>query len=156
MSFFNEENQKRAENIFSQYPDKRSCALPLLHLAQSQEGYLSNETIKKVAQMCEIEPSEMMDTASFYTMFFRKQMGKYRIQVCQTLSCSLVGADKIVDHFAKKLKIQPGETTSDGKFSLLKVECLGACGTGPVIQLNDDYIEGKTIEELDSIVEDLK
>ena len=89
-------------------------------------------------------------------MFYLCLQGKYKLQVCQTLSCSLNGADNIVDHISKKYKIKPGETSTDGKFTLMKVECLGSCGTAPVVQINNDYHEGLTIPELDELLENVQ
>lgn len=156
MSFaFTADRQKRFNSLIKQYPDKRSVVLPALHLAQEQEGYLTTETIETLAQMLDVAPASLMDTVSFYTMFHTKPRGKYLIQVCQTLPCSLAGSDEIVDHLSRKYQIKVGETTSDGKFTLVKVECLGSCGTAPVVQINDDYYEKVTLEKLDRIMEKL-
>ncbi len=144
------------ENIVSQYPDKRSAVLPLLHLAQSQEGYITVAAIETIAQIVGVTPAEIADTVSFYTMLYTKPQGKHIVQVCQTLSCSLNGADDLVDHVCDKYKINPGETTEDGMFSLLKVECLGSCGTAPVVQINNDYHEELSIESLDELLDSLK
>jgi NADH-quinone oxidoreductase E subunit len=127
-----------------------------LHLAQEQEGYLSGETIAALARLLGIVPAELMDTVSFYTMFHTKPRGKYLLQVCQTLSCSLAGADQLVDHLNEKYKIKAGETTPDGKFTLLKVECLGSCGTAPVLQINDDYYERLSLPKVDRILGKLR
>ena len=97
-----------------------------------------------------------MDCVSFYTMLYTKPQGQYKIQICQTLSCSLNGADGLVDHCASKLNINPGETSKNKKFSLFKVECLGSCGTAPVIQINNDYHEGLSRENFDKLLESLK
>ncbi|UCD37424.1 MAG: NADH-quinone oxidoreductase subunit NuoE [Fidelibacterota bacterium] len=156
MSFsFKTEHQKHLKALLKKYPDKRSVALPALHLAQEQEGYLSTEIIESLAEMLDITPASLMDTVSFYTMFHTKPRGKYLLQVCQTLSCSLAGADQIVDHLAHKYRIKVGETTEDGRFTLLKVECLGSCGTAPVVQINDDYYERVTKDKLKRILDKL-
>jgi NADH-quinone oxidoreductase subunit E len=152
---FTADRQKRFDDLVAKYPDKRSVALPALHLAQEQEGYLSLETIETLAKMLNITPASLMDTVSFYTMFRTRPQGKYLLQVCQTLSCSLAGADKIVSHLANKYRLKVGETTEDGKFTLLKVECLGSCGTAPVVQINDDYYEKMTPDKLDRILSKL-
>ncbi len=146
---------KRVEKILSQYPDKRSATLPLLHLAQSQEGHIAYGAIAAIAEIIEAQPAEIMDTVSFYTMFYTKPQGKYILQVCQTLSCSLNGADELADHVSGKYGIAPGETTSDKKFTLRKVECLGSCGTAPVVQVNTDYHEGVSLEKFDQLLESL-
>ena len=157
MSFaFTPERKERFQTLLERYPDKRSAALPALHLAQEQEGYLSGETVVALARLLGIVPAELMDTVSFYTMFHTKPRGKYLLQVCQTLSCSLAGADQLVDHLREKYKIKVGETTPDGKFTLLKVECLGSCGTAPVLQINDDYYERLSLPKVDRILGKLR
>ncbi|MAG20936.1 MAG: NAD(P)H-dependent oxidoreductase subunit E [Candidatus Marinimicrobia bacterium] len=148
-------NPELVENILSQYPDKRSATLPLLHLAQSQEGYVTQGAIDAIAEIVEAHPGEIMDTVSFYTTLYTKSQGKYVLQVCQTLSCSLNGADELVDHVCGKYGIAVGETTADEKFTLMKVECLGSCGTAPVVQINTDYYEGLSLEDFDQLLETL-
>ena len=148
-------NYKEVEKILAQYPDKRSTTLPLLHLAQSQEGYINSAVISTIAEITETHPAEVRDCVSFYTMFYTEPKGRHLIQVCQTLSCSLNGADNYVDFISKKYNIIPGETTPDGKFTLIKVECLGSCGTAPVIQINDEYHEGLTKKQLEEILNNL-
>jgi len=153
---FAQETLRELNDILKRYPTKRAATLPALHLAQRDFGYISQETIEYIAQLLELTPAEVTDTVTFYTMFYRKPMGKYVVQVCHTLSCSLLGASHIVEYISKKLGIKPGETTEDGKFSLIKVECLGACGTAPVMRINDDYYENLTEEKIDKIFSDLK
>ena len=156
MSFaFAEERGKRFSELLRRYPDKRSVALPALHLAQEQEGYLSLETIRGIAQLLDVAPASLMDTVSFYSMFYTRPQGKYRLQVCQTLSCSLAGADELVDHLSRLYQIKSGETGADGRFTLQKVECLGSCGTAPVVQVNDDYYEKMTVDKLNRILDKL-
>ncbi len=157
MSFaFTPGRKERFQALLKRYPDKRSAALPVLHLAQEQEGYLSSETIAALARLLGLVPAELLDTVSFYTMFHTNPRGKYLLQVCQTLSCSLAGADQLVDHLREKYKIKVGETTPDGKFTLLKVECLGSCGTAPVLQINDDYYERLSLPKVDRILGKLR
>ena len=149
-------NPDKVDRIFSQYPDKKSATLSLLHLAQAQEGYISGSVIDTIADLVECHPAIVMDCVSFYSMFFTKPQGRHKIQVCQTLSCSVNGADALVDHVTNKFSIKPGETTEDKKFSLFKVECLGSCGTAPVVQINNDYHEGLSKERFDELLENLK
>ena len=130
--------------------------MPLLHLAQSQKGYIPTGAINAIAELVDCHPAIVMDCVSFYTMFFTKPQGRHKIQVCQTLSCSVNGADALVDHVTNKFSIKPGETTEDKKFSLFKVECLGSCGTAPVVQINNDYHEGLSKERFDELLENLK
>lgn len=147
---------KELDKMKQEYPDSRSVSIPALHLAQKEFGYISEEVCLLLAEYLDISPGEVLNTASFYTMFNKKPVGKYLIQVCSTLSCTLKGSQEIVEHIKKKLDIDVGETTRDGKFTLVKVECLGSCGTAPVIQINDDYYENLTIEKVDEILDNLK
>lgn len=146
---------RKYKALLKQYPDKRSLALPLLHMAQEQEGFLSGDTIKGVAELLDIPPGRMMETVTFYSMFYLKPRGKYLLQVCQTLSCSLAGADQMVDHVAAKYNLKVGETSADGRFTLAKVECLGSCGTAPVVQINDDYYEKMVGDKIDRVLDKL-
>ena len=148
-------NPDKVDRIFSQYPDKKSATLSLLHLAQAQEGYISGSVIDTIADLVECHPAIVMDCVSFYSMFFIKPQGRHKIQVCQTLSCSVNGADALVDHVTNKFSIKPGETTDDRRFTLMKVECLGSCGTAPVVQINNDYHEGLTNERFNELLESL-
>ncbi len=152
---FSQETLQELNEIIGHYPSKRAATLPALHLAQRDFGYVTDEALEYIGGLLELSPAEMHAVVSFYTMFYRKEMGKYVIQVCHTLSCSLLGASDIVSHIANKLGIKPGETTEDKKFSLLKVECLGACGTAPVMRINNDYYEDLTKEKIDGILDGL-
>lgn len=152
---FTQETLQEFHEILKRYPTKMAASLPALHIAQRDFGYITDETIEYVAGLLDLTPAELQNTVSFYTLFYRKEMGKYIIQVCHTLSCSLLGAATIVDHIKNKFGIGPGETTPDKKFSLVKVECLGSCGTAPVMRINDDYYENLTIQKIDEIIDDL-
>ena len=147
---------KELEKVKEEYPDSRSASIPALHLAQKEFGYISEEVCLLLAEYLDISPGEVLNVASFYTMFNKKPVGKYLIQVCSTISCALNGSQEILEHIKKRLDIDVGETTRDGKFTLVKVECLGSCGTAPVIQINDDYHENLTIEKVDGILDKLK
>ena len=146
-------DSEKVEKILSQYPDKKSATLPLLHLAQSEKAYISSSVINTVAHLVDCHPAVVMDCVSFYTMLYTKPQGRHIIQVCQTLSCSLNGADALVDHVTDKYGIKPGETTEDGRFTLMKVECLGSCGTAPVVQINKEYHEGLSQKLIDELLE---
>mgnify|MGYP006186895607 CR=1 FL=1 len=148
-------DRDKVENILSQYPDKKSATLPLLHLAQSEKGYISGTVINTVGGLVDCHPAVVMDCVSFYTMFYTKPHGRHIIQVCQTLSCSLNGADALVDCVENKYGIKPGETSEDDRFTLMKVECLGSCGTAPVVQINKDYHEGLSPKKFDDLLESL-
>ena len=146
-------NMEKVKKILSQYPDKQSATLPLLHLAQLENGYISSVVINTVADLVDCHPAVVMDCVSFYTMLYTKPQGRNIIQVCQTLSCSLNGADALVDQVTDKYGIKPGETTEDGRFTLMKVECLGSCGTAPVVQINKEYHEGLSQKLIDELLE---
>lgn len=153
---FNEENEKKFQELLKRYPDKASLSLPSLWMIQYQEGYISEDAMIFLAEKLDTTPMDIQSIASFYTMFNLKPVGKYHIQVCKTLSCMLNGSENIREHIEKKLGIKFGESTKDGKFTLSVVECLGSCGTAPVMQLNDDYIECLTIEKVNKILDELK
>jgi NADH-quinone oxidoreductase subunit E len=147
---------QQIQALMSKYPQKRSALIPSLQLAQKETGYLSGDTICEIARLFDLSPNEVSEVASFYTMLYKKPMGKYVIQVCTNISCLLCNAEDIVSHLTGKLGIQLGETTPDGKYTLLEVECLGSCGTSPVIQINEDYYEELTPEKVDRILDSLK
>jgi len=152
---FSEKARGEFEAIRKRFPDPRMWILPTMKLAQREFGYLSMPVMKMVARLLEVPVSHIRDVATFYTLLYTEPVGRHVVQVCQTLSCSLRGADAIVDHMKKRFAIGVGETTADGKLTLQKVECLGACGTAPVVQINDDYYENLTLEEFDRILDGL-
>ena len=147
---------EKIQTLMRKYPRKRSALIPSLQLAQKEAGYLSSETITEVARLFELTPNEVNEVVSFYTMFYKKPMGKYVIQVCTNISCLLCNAEDIVAHLTQRLGIRVGETSPDKKFTLLEVECLGSCGTSPVVQINEDYYEDLTTEKLDRILDSLQ
>jgi NADH-quinone oxidoreductase subunit E len=151
-----EKHKAEIEEILSRYPVKRSALLPLLYLAQREAGYISEEAMKEIAGLLRLTPPQVYETATFYTMLNLKPVGKFHLQVCKSLMCALVGSDTLIGWLEKKLGIKAGETSKDGLFTLSKVECLGACGTGPMMQINDDYYERLTEEKVDRILADLK
>lgn len=152
---FNEANQKKFEELLTRYPEKRAAMLPTLWLAQEQFGWLSPDVMAYVGEVLEVPPSKVYEVATFYTMFHREPVGKYHFQVCRTLSCQLCGAESVTSHLEKRLGIKLGETSEDGRFTLSEVECLGSCGTAPMLQLNDDYHEELTEEKLDQLIDSL-
>ena len=156
---FSEEAQQKVKDILSQYPaDKsKSALLPLLHLAQAEfGGWLSAPTMDYVASILTIKPIEVYEVATFYSMYNLKPVGKYMFEVCQTGPCMLRGSDDIIAYINEKLGIKPGETTADGMFTLKTVECLGACGYAPMMQLGKHYKEHLTKQKIDEIIEDCK
>jgi NADH-quinone oxidoreductase subunit F len=145
-------NKARFDEILTRYPLKRSALLPTLHLVQEQEGWISREAIEYVGGLLDLSPAQVHDTASFYTMFRLKPEGKTLIEVCTTLSCALRGAGELLEHTCRKLGIQPGETTADGKFTVKGVECLAACGGAPAVQVNGEWLEHATAADLDRVI----
>ena len=147
---------KEIEDILARYPVKRSALIPLLYVAQRDKGYVTEEAMTEIAGLLKLTPPQVYETITFYTMFNLKPVGKFHIQVCKSLMCALVGSDTIIGWIKTKLGIGPGETTTDGLFTLSAVECLASCGTAPMMQINDDYYERLTEEKLDRILADLK
>jgi len=147
--------KKEIDDILKRYPDENSAIMPILFIIQDEKGFISLEDQLSVAKFLGIPPMKVRGVVEFYTMFRGEKCGRYLIQVCHTLSCALRGAHTIVDVIRKKLKIDVGETTKDGKFTLVKVECLGSCGTAPMMQINDDYYENLTEEKVEEILDSL-
>jgi NADH-quinone oxidoreductase E subunit len=137
------------------YPDPKSALLPALEIAQQEHGWLSEEVLREVGEAMDLPPTEVASVASFYTMLYMQPMGEHVIQVCTNLSCSLLGAEHLVDYISRKLGIEVGDTTPDGKFTLLTVECLGSCGTAPMMQIDETYYENLTEEKIDRILAEL-
>ena len=146
----------RITQLKERYPQSKSALLPVLHLAQREhDGWLSEEVMAEVAEVMALPSAEVRSVVSFYTLFNRQPVGRYLVQVCTNISCSLLGAEHIVNHLERKLGIGVGETTPDGLFTLLEVECLGSCGTAPMMQVNDTYYENLTVERVDQILSEL-
>jgi NADH-quinone oxidoreductase E subunit len=153
---FSPSAQAQFETIVGRYPVRRAAIMPTLWLAQEEFGYLSLEVMEYVAGLLELSPAFVASVASFYTMYYKKPMGRHHVQVCRNLSCELLGAGRITDCLRKRLGIGVGETTADGKFSLSEVECLASCGTAPMMQVNDDYLENLTPERTLEIIDRLE
>lgn len=156
---FNEEKLAKVAEIISRYPDgkQKSALLPVLHLAQETfGGWLDVPVMDYVATLLHIEPIEVYEVASFYSMYNLSPVGKYMFEVCQTGPCMLNGSDNIIDYIKQKLNIGVGETTADGMFTLKTVECLGACGYAPMMQLGKHYREHLTKEKVDAIIEECR
>jgi NADH-quinone oxidoreductase subunit E len=150
--------QDKIDHWVSKYPSdqKRSAVLPVLLLVQEyHQGWLTDDLMRVVAEYLDMPQIAVHEVASFYSMFELKPVGKYKISVCTNISCMLSGCDKIVRHLKQKLNIQFGETTQDKKFTLKEVECLGACGNAPVMQIGHQYYENLTPEKTDKILDEL-
>ncbi len=139
----------------ARYPTTEAALLPVLRVAEKEFGGLGPAAIERVARELSLSPAHVLGVFTFYTHFRREGEGKYVVQVCATISCALRGCREIVHYLEDRLGIGPGQTTPDGRFTLKKVECLGSCGTAPVVQLNDDYLENLTVEKLAEILEAL-
>jgi len=151
--------RKGIEKLLTRYPEeeKRSALLPALHIVQNEnQGYLTEDLMKDVADLLEITPLQVYEVATFYTMYNLKPVGKYHIQVCRTLPCALMGAEKLVSYLEVKLGIHRGETTPDNLFTLSEVECLASCGTAPMMQINHSYYENLNKNKVDKILNDLR
>jgi NADH-quinone oxidoreductase subunit E len=156
---FNEQKLKEVEQIIQRYPQgkQKSALLPVLHIAQDEfGGWLSTETMDYVATLLQLEPIEVYEVATFYSMYNLKPVGRYMFEVCQTGPCMLNGSDDIIKYIHDKLGIKPGETTADGMFTLKTVECLGACGYAPMMQLGKNYREHLTKQKVDAIIEECR
>ncbi|WP_462219937.1 NADH-quinone oxidoreductase subunit NuoE family protein [Ferruginibacter sp.] len=156
---FSSEKLNKVSEIISRYPEgkQKSALLPVLHLAQEEfGGWLDVPVMDYVATLLNIEPIEVYEVASFYSMYNLKPVGKYMFEVCQTGPCMVNGSDTIIDYIKQKLNIAVGETTTDGMFTLKTVECLGACGYAPMMQLGKNYREHLTKEKVDAIIEECR
>ncbi|MBS1601495.1 MAG: NADH-quinone oxidoreductase subunit NuoE [Bacteroidetes bacterium] len=156
---FSDEKLKKVDEIIARYPEgkSKSAIIPILHLAQEEfGGWLSPETMDYVATILKIEPIEVYEVATFYSMYNLKPVGRYMFEVCQTGPCMISGSDNIIDYIKKKLGINVGETTPDGLFTLKTVECLGACGYAPMMQLGKHFREHLTPEKVDQIIEECR
>ncbi len=155
MFAFSKDNEVKIETILKKYPTKQSALLPLLTLTQRQERYVSPEAMKEIARRLDVSPGYVQSVASFYTMYSFKPVGRYVILFCINISCQLNGCDALLAHTAKKLNIQPGETTADQKFTLKREECLAACAGAPMMRINDTFYENLTEKRIDEILDSL-
>jgi len=156
---FSSDKLNKVKEIIARYPEgkQKSALIPLLHLAQEEfGGWLDVPVMDYVAELLQLQPIEVYEVATFYTMFNMKPVGKYVLEVCQTGPCMLRGSDEIIDHIKNKLGIEAGETTPDGLFTLKPAECLGACGYAPMMQLGKFYKENLTKEKVDVILDELR
>jgi NADH-quinone oxidoreductase subunit E len=152
---FAEEAMKRFEYIISRYPTREAALLPTLHLAQELWGWISPEVVHYVGNLLDLSPATVFGVVSFYDMYDQKPVGKYRLRVCTNLSCMVSNAYDIYEHLCDRLHVAPHETTKDGLYTVLEVECLGSCGTAPVVQVNNDYHENMNVERMDALLEKL-
>jgi NADH-quinone oxidoreductase E subunit len=152
------ENRARFDEAVARYPPdrRRSAALPALYLAQQQQGYITANAIRHVAGLLGITRADVEDVVSFYTMFYRKPVGRFVLQVCRTLSCALNGAERVTEALTEKLGLRPGQTDADATFTLVEVECLGACDRAPVVMVNDAWHECLSPEDAAKLIDALR
>lgn len=151
-----DKNLQKIEQLKKYYPTTQALVLPVLWMVQEEHGYISLDAMKYVAQLLDVPYSHIYGVVTFYTMFHSKPIGKHHIEVCTNVSCMLRGSKKIVHHLEQKLGIKMGETSSDRKWTLSEVECMGSCGTAPMFAIGEEYYENLTPEKVDKIVESLK
>lgn len=149
------ESVTRMKASAEKYPQVKSAILPALTIAYRQVGHLNDDIYDEIATVLNLPVVEIAEAASFYTMFPKKPVGKYLIQVCHNISCALLGAESLISYLSDKLEIQVGETTPDNLFSLVRVECLGSCATAPMVQINHDYYENLTRQKVDDLLKQL-
>jgi NADH-quinone oxidoreductase subunit E len=152
---FSEANENKLDKIITRYPVKRSAILPALFIAQEEHGYVTDDDVKYIADRLDMRVNEVEEVVTFYTMYSRKPIGKYKLQVCRTVSCWLRGAEEITERIQHKLGCGIGETTLDGKFTLMEVECLGYCDLAPCMQVNFEYHEKVTPDRVEEIISGL-
>lgn len=155
MSRLNDANEVLAKEIIGRYPKARSATIPLLHLAQQQDGYVTHEAIVHIAELVGATAAEVLGTCTFYEMFKMQPVGKYLINICTTLSCALMGAEELVEHAERRLGIKAGGTSADGLFTLERAECQAACTEAPCLQANYRYRYRVTPAQLDQLIDDL-
>lgn len=156
MARLNDDNVKLAREIIARYPRARSATIPLLHLAQQQDGHVTNDAMAHIAELVGATPAEVYGTASFYEMFKFEPVGRYLVNICGTMSCALMGADELIHHAEERLGVRVGGTTADGLFTLERAECQAACTEAPCLQVNYRYRFRVTPESFDALVTDLR
>ena len=148
--------ERRVDEIVARYPERQAAMLPVLWVVQREKGWIAGDAMEWVARKLECTPATVQSVVRFYTMLDDRPVGKYKLQVCRTLSCELMGARRIIDRLRERLGVEPGETTEDGLFTLQEVECLASCGTGPMLQCNFKFYENLTPERVDALLEELR
>jgi len=153
---FTSENEELASEIISRYPVKKSSLIPLCHLAQEQDGHLTDDAMEHIAELLDLTPAEVLSTASFYEMFKREPVGKYVINVCTSISCFLMGGDELLEHAEERLETKAGGRSADGLFFLEGYECIAACTEAPCLQVNYRYFHKITNSEFDQLIDDVR
>jgi NADH-quinone oxidoreductase subunit E len=156
MARLTEANEKVAREIFGRYPRPKSALIPLLHLAQEQDGWVSDDTMVHISELVGVTPAEVIGTCSFYEMFKREPVGRYLVNICTNISCQIMGGEELLEHAEETLGIKAGGTTPDGLFTLEDVECIAACTEAPCLQVNYRYRHKITNDQFDQLVDDLR
>jgi NADH-quinone oxidoreductase subunit E len=156
MARFTTDNAAVADDIIARYPVKKSALIPLLHLAQEQDGHVTDDAMRHIAELVDVTPAEVLGTCSFYEMFKREPVGDYVVNVCTNISCMLLGGEELLHHLEHRLGIKAGDTTTDGKFTLEDVECIAACTEAPCLQVNYRYFHRISNDEVDVLIDDLR
>jgi len=156
MARLNAENVALAHEVIARYPRRKSALIPLLHLAQEQDGYVSEEAMEHLAELIDVTPAEVLGTCSFYEMFKREPVGRYLVNICGTLSCQLLGAEDLIHHAEQSLDVKLGGTTADGLFTLEQAECQAACTEAPCLQVNYRHEYRVTTDDFDRLIGDLR
>lgn len=150
------EREREFADILSRYPNKMAATIPVLHLCQEQNGWISEDVVNFVAERLDVSTAHVKGVVTFYTLFNQKPVGRHTVWVCRTLSCALRGADDVLHHCEKKLGIHEGQTTNDGAITLRTAECLAACGQAPMMQVDKTFHENLTLKDVDRILDDLR
>jgi NADH-quinone oxidoreductase E subunit len=151
--YLTDEIKKRlADKFFPRYPNKRAVLLPALHEIQHVYNWIPLQALEEIAAFLEMSPAEVMDTATFYEEYWLRPKGEYLLQVCRSLSCEICDSRKLTEHLRQTLNVEEGETTADGRFTLVELECLGSCGTAPAMLINDVLHEDLTVERVDQLI----
>ena len=156
MSRFTAENAILAREIIARYPRPKSALIPLLHLAQEQDGFVADDAMEHIAELIGVTPAEVLGTCSFYEMFKREPVGEYLVNVCTNIACMLLGGEELLHHLEDRLGITSGSTTSDGRFTVEDVECIAACTEAPCLQVNYRYFYKVTPDQADALIDDLQ
>jgi NADH-quinone oxidoreductase E subunit len=151
-----EQAKQRMRTLAARYPVARSAVMPSLHIAQQEEGYITDEGLHAVAEALNLTIDDVESVATFYTMYYQKPQGKRVIKVCNSISCYLRDCDPLIKHLEERLGIKCGETTADGNYTLMTVECLASCSTAPALQVNDEFVENVSIAKADALLEELE
>ncbi len=156
MARFSEVNEATALEIISRYPRPKSATIPLLHLAQEQDGYVADDAMEHIAELTNTTPAQVLGTCSFYEMFKREPVGKYVVNICTNISCQIMGGEELLHHAEHSLGIKGGSTTPDGLFTIEDVECIAACTEAPCLQINYRYFHKISNDEFDEVIADLR